>query len=630
MNTLALSACYLGQFVLVLIVLCSVGALLCGPPRAAGAVSRADRAWAWVERYGAGLAASMFVVIVCGLFGGIARAVLLPVFIALTAAGIGRCFIARAQPTRIAPQWDFTPGDKLWFGLALVIYGALNLNVLIGGMCPSMGQDTLWYHLSVPGQWALTGRAAAFPYVMPSNYALGMEAVYAALLLFSNEILCSMIYCQVVLVLLAGMALGSYRFAGWVGATLAMGCIAPFTTTLAPVPPANDSAAVLLLLIGFVRLADSIRDERAGVRGLLLTGFVFGSAIAVKITSIIFCAPIVFFWLAFSFGQVRARRLLAAPVLLGAAMAIAYAPWAVRGFQYGGNPVFPLAKTVFPVRAEYRAMAERSAALNSSYPLTPKGMIAAFADLPEKLAYLGPDVMFWLVLMSALTLIFSRGRHARFLGWSLLGFYGGFFAMKGRNEIGRYFGMGYPVAAPAVAMAFAFLRGQMQRQGKTTRLLAPVLAFALIASATGIYARNQLAQAQWPVFQWKFRPIVTRQAIDAFAQHAEIRNYILYSRLQNAIEPEARVFLADEVYPYYLKRTCIWGDEVSITAFQNSWSRQAPEQMHAYLTAHDVRYVICLKNDIPLLQTMERKGLLRPIPFAADDAKNLGLWAIAR
>ncbi len=52
--------------------------------------------------------------------------------------------------------------------------------------------------------------------------------------------------------------------------------------------------------------------------------------------------------------------------------------------------------------------------------------------------------------------------------------------------------------------------------------------------------------------------------------------------------------------------------------------------MHAYLTAHDVRYVICLKNDNPLLQTMGRKGLLRPIPFAADDAKNLGLWAIAR
>ncbi len=241
------------------------------------------------------------------------------------------------------------------------------------------------------------------------------------------------------------------------------------------------------------------------MRGLLLTGFVFGSAIAVKITSIIFCAPIVFFWLAFSFGQVRARRLLPRR-FAGRGHGDRLCALGGPGISVWRQPRLPAGQDCLSGQAEYRAMAERSAALNSSYPLTPKGMIAAFADLPEKLAYLGPDVMFWLVLMSALTLIFSRGRHARFLGWSLLGFYGGFFAMKGRNEIGRYFGMGYPVAAPAVAMAFAFLRGQMQRQGKTTPQLAPGQASALIASATRNYYPNQLAQAQWPVFQWKFSP----------------------------------------------------------------------------------------------------------------------------
>lgn len=625
MNTLTLSAWYLFQFVLVGFVFLAIGNLLlprCDPS------GRAETAWNWVLRYGLGLSAAIFVIISAGLFGLIQRAVLLPALAILAGAGIVRYFRSRRAALPSAGKWDLTSADKILFGIALIIFVLLNMNVLVGGMHPNMGQDALWYHLSVPIQWTLTGKAEAFPYVMPSNYALGVEAVYSALLLFSDEILCSMIYCQVAMVLLAGMAIASHRFAGWAGATIVMGCIAPFTTTLAPVPPANDSAATLLLLIGFIRIADSIRSDGGRIYDGMLTGFILGSAIAIKLTSIIFCAPTIFFWGVFSLGRPRLNRFALTLIVFAAGIVLAYAPWAVRGAQYSGDPVFPLAKKTFPVRPEYQVMADQSERLNNSYPLTITGIRDALIGVPDKIVYFRSDVMFWLMPLTVLTLILDRRGFARFLGWSMAGFYGGFLIMKGGSEVGRYFGIGYPISAPAIGIAFALLYDQMKQQRRAFRILAPSFLMVLISSAAGTYVFNQIKQASWPVFQWKFKPIVSRQAIDEFARHAEIRNYILYSKLKNVIEPDARVFLADEVYPYYLKRKCIWGDEVTIMAFQKSWSDKTPEQMHKYLMNQNVKYLICIRNDISILKEMERKKLLRRINLDSEYAKDPGLWAV--
>ncbi|MCE5230167.1 hypothetical protein LLG95_11285 [bacterium] len=627
MNTPALSALYLLQSALVFLVFIGIGSLVLPSPKAS---DRAEWAWNWILRCGAGIAGAVFVIIVFGLFGLINR--WLPVTLAALAfAGLILHYSRPRATFGKDEKHTLQPGERNILIIVAVIYLLLNLNILIGGMVPSMGQDTLWYHLSVPVQWTLTGKAAAFPYVMPSNYALGMEAIYSALLLFSNEILCSMIYCQVVMVLLAGMAIAAYRYAGWIGALIVMGCIAPFTTTLAPVPPANDSAAVLLLLIGFVRLADSIKYDRSGIHHDLLTGFFLGSAIAVKLTSIIFVAPMIFFWAVFSWNRIRIRRVILALVLFGAGMFAAYAPWSVRGFQYCGNPVFPLAKSIFPVRPEYEAMQAASARLNASYPLTPKGIYDAVLGLPDKINYLltGSDVMFWLVLLTAISLPFNKQKHIRFMGWTLLGFYGGFLIMRGHNEVGRYFGMGYPVSAPAIAIAFAIVISQMKQQSRALQILAPVFTVVLIASATGIYARNQIKQAKWTVFQWQFKPVVTQQAIDDFARHAEIRNYILYSKLQNVIESDARVFLADEVYPYYLKRKCIWGDEVAITAFQKSWSGKTADEMDEWLKSRNVQYVLSIKNEFAVFREMERRKMLRRIGFNSNYSQNAALWALA-
>lgn len=622
MNTLALSALYLLQFALIFFVFIGIGMLIVPRPRR---LDRAERLWNWIECHAAGFSASVLIVIVPGLFGLIKIPVLLPMFILPAIAGFVRYFRSRGETIGGAEKKIATRGDILLTVIALIIYFALNMNVLIGGMCPNMGQDTLWYHLSVPIQWALTGKAAAFPYVMPSNYPLGMEAIYSAILLVSNEILCSMIYCQVVMVLLAAMVVAAFRYASWPGALIVMGCIAPFTTTGAPVPPANDSSAALLLLVGFVRLGDSLKNTRAGIDDNLLTGFILGSAIAVKLTSIIFIAPMIFFWFVFSMGQLRFQCLAATLILFGAGIFIAYAPWGVRGFAYCGNPVFPLAKSVFPVKPEYQGMAEASARLNNSYPLTLSGIQKAVSDLPEKINYLltASDVMFWLMLMTAFALIFHKTKAARFFGWTLLAFYGGFLIMKGHNEVGRYFSIGYPVAAPGIAIAFVLLIGQMKYHYRV------LFTLVLISAATGIYLSKQITQANWTTIQWKFRPVLTRQAIERYAEHAEFgHNYLFYSKLRTLIEPDARVFLADEMHPYYLKRQCLWGDEVTILPFQQSWSAKTPAQMHEYLTELNMKYVVCLKNDIPLFHQMEESKMLRPIQFESAYSNKLGFWAV--
>lgn len=615
MTTFLLALHYLFLAVVATGAIAGIGMLLPCPAR-----TDDDGIWAGARSFGAGLAIAIFITIGLGLAGLIRAWAILPLLGSLAAAGWYRgCRVG--WPIR---GWrGLPPAPKVFIAIGGAILSLIGVNLLIGGMCPCMMQDALWYHLSVPLQWALTGRAEAFPCVMPSNYSLGMESIYAVALLFSDEILCSMLYAVVVLVLIAAMVAAARRFAGWMGGVVAAAVVVPLAAITAPVVPANDLAASLVLLIGFVSLAKSLENERANH---LAVGFLFGTAMAIKIVSVVFSGPIVLIWMIFAARQIGAKRLAAAAGLIGCGFALAYLPWAARGFIYSGNPVFPVLSGIFPVRPEYQASLDAVTRLHGTYGITPAGIRdALLTGLPQKLAIArdSMDSIFWLILIAALPMVFSPRRSARFQAWVLLSFYFGFVAIQGSNDVLRFISIGYPLAAPVLAMGFVFIADRLRGRGKYALLTVLILAAAFN------YAKRQALVAGFHTIQWKYRPVLTKSAIDAFARHAEFgENYLRNTELQAVIDPAARVFLADETHPYYLKRQCIWGDEVAGGAFQKSWSGKSPEQMRDDLRARRVDYVVCLSDRFPVFHEMESRKYLRKIKPNTPHAMHVSVWKL--
>lgn len=578
--------------------------------------------WNRIVRFAAGLATTIFIAITFGSVGLIRAWAILPFLGILSIAGWIKTFRNRSPlPPRVSFS-SLSKTERVFLCVILGIDFLIFVNILIGGMCPAMMQDVLWYHMSVPMQWVLTGHAHAFPYVMPSNYSLGMESVYSVLLLFSNEILCSMLYAQLIFLVLIAMSISAYRFAGTAGALVTMGCLVPLVAVTAPILPVNDFAAMLVLLIAFYKLARTFEGERTS---FFFVGFLLGTALAIKMITLIFTGPILFFWVVFSLKQTRIKALAGSALLIALAFMLAFAPWAVRGFRHSGDPVFPILSSIFPIKPEYMSVFNASRSLNNSYALNFSGVRDALTvALPEKLAFMrdGVEIIFWLILIAVIAMVWSPRRGARFQAFSVLGFYGGFFLLSGRNEIARYFSIGYPIAASTMAMGFALLADRLKPHARYA--LLAILIFAGVFT----YGKHQALVCGFKTVQWKFHPVITTAQIHEFAKIAEFgENYLRNEELRtNYIEPGACVFLADEAFPYYLKRKYIWSDEVAAEGFRKSWAGKSPAQMHEYLQEQGVTHIVSLTDRFPVFEKMESQNLITRISTSTPHTRGINVW----
>jgi len=537
-----------------------------------------DLLWGLLLRYGLGLSLMSGLMIWLGLLGGISRWAVLPTVLIPSAAGLWRLTESREadlSPLKrsLAELWaGSAPLERAAFGAIAVWTSLLSLNILIGGMAPDMSHDPMWYHLSVPGQWAITGRALAFPYVFPSNYPLALEAIYAGLLVYGNEILCSVVAAQIALVLLAGMVVVAARWLGRRGALWTAACVVGAVANgncVAPISVKSDRFASLLLLLIFGALMDSLRERNrdgdqthgGAPRGTFAVGLLIGSVTAAKTLTIGYWLPMTAICLGANAlaggGFWRAARMGA---LLAAGACAAYLPWAIRGLSYSGDPLFPFGSRLFPIHAPFDMAYEGVRAANSLYPSNWTGVAAALGPgLRAKIAraLASSDIMLGLYAAGAATALLAPSRQWRIQGLVLASFLPVFLMIRGANEVVRYFAICYPLAAPAVALLLDGIACRLSRRGQTVFLLALFMATALT------YLKGQLLYASFHTIQWKFHPIVTQTQRLAFASHAEKGEYYLYFReIQPLIEKDARVFMPDCHYPFYLERQCVWADEV--------------------------------------------------------------------
>jgi len=287
------------------------------------------------------------------------------VAIALIIAGILLAIPARLALAEYLKQ---RPSAQAWVFLvvspvfSMLVVGASVLPGVLWGDEPH-GYDVLSYHLQMPREWLDAGAIHTLPHNIFSYFPLLVEMHFLLAMQSYGDAYAGMYLAQYLhatmwlLTLLA--AFGGARAIGASGAvaTLAFASI-PFGVMLGAVAY-NECGMTLfttLMVVHLVRmlrirseveLGVSHRAEKAVASSTLLTvGLLAGFAIACKYTAIPFAVCVI--GITIVVWSIRSPRFLPRLLLmttLGAALGAS--PWLVRNVIATGNPVFPLALTVF-------------------------------------------------------------------------------------------------------------------------------------------------------------------------------------------------------------------------------------------------------------------------------------------
>ena len=605
---------------------------------------RKDFYWRALLCYTLGMAVFSFLFIWLGNLGMLRAPLILAVVILLPVAGFVRLFISFRKNATPQLQDSFPNVKSTWNGLKtvervfLVLISTwiliLSINILIGGMAPDFTQDSMWYHLSVPGQWTISGRADAFPGVMPSTYPLAMEACYSGGLLLGNAFLCPLLYSQVTLAMLFLMILGAGRMGGGRAGFIAAGVIVGFHAALSavsPLPSGNDNFASLLLLAGFLLLLDRFQNRsiKGWGKNLFLAGFLLETAAAAKIFTLFFSMPMILVFLFWKGRNSRGKIDFPREILFISAGAIlAYLPWGARAWIETGNPFFPVATGVFPPRDEFTLSLYYIKRLHSLYPATPAGALEMVREIPEKirvmLVYL--HVMFPLFVFSAGYALFRKERMWRIQG-AVLSFCLVFFlVLDDECAFPRFFSICYPLAVPSIAKMLGAILSHLRKRARYFLLAL------FMFSSIGLYGKRQLEVARFRTIRWKFRPVLSDEARDEYARFAEQGGlYIGFKIVRPHIPKDAYVFLPDCNYPFYLERRCFWWDEVCGRIRRPWWLLKDPEWIGGFIRRNHFDYILITGSGRDVrLDALIREGLLRDVPLEAIPYRGWVLYEVRR
>ena len=228
-----------------------------------------------------------------------------------------------------------------------------------------LGYDVLEYHLQMPKEYFVDGRISYAPHNVYANFPAGIEMFYLLAMIILDDPIAAAIPANLIHTAFAALAI----FAAWCvgrdqsrrGGIIGALCIAtagwiPYLCGLAYVE--NGLLFYGITATGIVvRLARStsidvgvaVRSSRTSgspLRWIALVGLVAGFACGCKYTAI----PMIAIPLTVAVLMLPARSSVArasAVGVFGLATLVGFSPWLVKNVAMTGNPVFPLANTLF-------------------------------------------------------------------------------------------------------------------------------------------------------------------------------------------------------------------------------------------------------------------------------------------
>jgi len=254
------------------------------------------------------------------------------------------------------PAAPAKPTWPRWLWLAAVPFLVLSL---CAAACPpgylwpaeGNGYDVLEYHFGAPKEYLLAGRIEFLPHNIYSNLPFNAEMLYLLSFVLRGSPFAGVFTAQMLNVLLGMLAVGGAWLAGrefgrleGVVAGVAM-ATCPFLTYLSGVAYVENGMLAMTAL-SLACAVYGVRDCGPRVsRWVAASGLLAGFACGFKYTAIPLVAfPMLLVWL---FAGTRRGR---TSLIFVACAAAAFSPWMVKNFASTGNPVFPLARSVFHER----------------------------------------------------------------------------------------------------------------------------------------------------------------------------------------------------------------------------------------------------------------------------------------
>ncbi|HUG91682.1 MAG TPA: hypothetical protein VML55_12655, partial [Planctomycetaceae bacterium] len=329
--------------------------------------------------------------------------------------------------------------------VCLVAVAPFVVAMLLGATLPPSDFDAKAYHLVGPKEWFLDGRIAFLPHNVYTSFPFLTEMLTLAGMVLRDDWYRGALVGQAVLASFAPFtavalyAAGRRWFspaAGWLAVLVYL--TTPWTYRISIIAYAEGGlsfflfAALLATAVALQRQSSGEspaygqRQGQGQGRMLLLAGLLAGSAMACKYTGAV--QSVIPLGLAAVVGacrRVHAPRTdfqsvphacpawLRLPLFFAAGVALAIGPWLLKNAIQTGNPVYPLAYSVFGGRDWDAELDERFRAGHSSRPdqYTPAHLVANLVDVAARNDWHSG------LLFALAPLAFLAKAHRRFAGW---------------------------------------------------------------------------------------------------------------------------------------------------------------------------------------------------------------------
>ena len=313
-----------------------------------------------------GIGVESLVVLGLGLGGLLARPLqigLLTLAAVLGVMRLARLLQSPEMPAENTPASTTRWEPALWLLTAPFLIAALLAAANAPGFIWSeegFGYDVLEYHLQMPKEYWIADRIAYAPHNVYANFPANVEMLYLLAMILRADDLDSGTTANMIHLMLGALTV----FAAWVAGRelspragrLAAICVATtgwlsYLSGLAYVEHGvlflgmTACALTCRLARSPSMVAPDPQPQRESHGGWFLVGALAGLACGCKYTAVpmialpVLCAGIVLV------GSFRARAARAAVIILGTLTA--FSPWLVKNQVMTGNPVFPLANSIF-------------------------------------------------------------------------------------------------------------------------------------------------------------------------------------------------------------------------------------------------------------------------------------------
>lgn len=323
-----------------------------------------DEPWSVRLVLGAGLGIGLLatIVLVLGCAGWLTKSTAMALVAAVTLAGLlrlGLDYRSRRNRQGMDTESDAGGHDSMHW-LWLLVVPSLAIALLAACLPPGVlwaeegfGYDVLEYHLAAPKAWHDAGRITFLANNVYSNFPMNAEMISLLMMTLRGDAIEACYMAQLANVAQACLFVAAAWLAGRRFSKPA-GVIAGVVAATAPWLAYLSGIAYVepgMLAMGMCSLAALLWMRADGNRGLawvIVAGLLAGFACGYKYTVVALIAmPLVVMIVA---APLPLSKRISNVIVFGLATVAAFSPWLIRNTANTGNPVFPLAWSVFGAR----------------------------------------------------------------------------------------------------------------------------------------------------------------------------------------------------------------------------------------------------------------------------------------